>query len=450
MHTHYRTVPNANTEENTREQTENSNDKTAQSTFPSNMMIRFILTVSLLLCLVAVTFSQTEAQECAADGSCTKSTVVSDDDACRDHEDSCEQLREQGECLSNAPFMFESCSKTCGVCFGGKRQRLGKVGSTTRDQVISKLQETRDYVEKFLKNETMKSVWKLCANSLSDSQCATWAAQGECDVNPGYMRLSCAAACQTCEYMDIRTRCPMEDATENVWEPGDLQKFFVNLTTKVNHDFDVTILSEPPAGAWVVTIDNFLSEEEANRLIQLGKEKGYERSFGVGGVKDDGSIKDVVSGSRTSKNSWCQGDCFKDETAQTIVKRIADLTSTPHENQEHFQLLSYDVGQFYTTHHDYIDVHTERQPGVRILTVFLYLNTVEAGGGTNFPSPFNITVEPKLGTALIWPSVLDEDPHMIDERTRHQALPVEEGHKYAANAWIHQRNYKAAHANNCQ
>jgi hypothetical protein len=46
------------------------------------------------------------------------------------------------------------------------------------------------------------------------------------------------------------------------------------------------------------------------------------------------------------------------------------------------------------------------------------------GGGTNFPLLGNLTVMPKKGRALIWPSVLDEDPNAKDARTDHQALPV--------------------------
>jgi prolyl 4-hydroxylase len=78
---------------------------------------------------------------------------------------------------------------------------------------------------------------------------------------------------------------------------------------------------------------------------------------------------------------------------------------------------------------------------VRILHVtgFLYLSDVEEGGGTNFPS-LDLTVEPKRGRALLWQSVLDEDPHDFDPRTYHQALPVIHGIKYGANAWFHQRD----------
>ena len=56
---------------------------------------------------------------------------------------------------------------------------------------------------------------------------------------------------------------------------------------------------------------------------------------------------------------------------------------------------------------------------------------------------------PKRGRALIWPSVLDEDPSAKDPRTDHQALPVEAGVKYGANAWLHLRDFKTPHKNNC-
>ena len=87
--------------------------------------------------------------------------------------------------------------------------------------------------------------------------------------------------------------------------------------------------------------------------------------------------------------------------------------------------------------------------GVRILTVFLYLNDVEEGGGTNFPL-LNITVQPRQGRVLLWPSVLDDDPHGKDGRTNHQALPVIKGIKYGANAWFHMRDFKTPNRNNCQ
>ena len=82
--------------------------------------------------------------------------------------------------------------------------------------------------------------------------------------------------------------------------------------------------------------------------------------------------------------------------------------------------------------------------GIRIMTAFIYLNTVEDGGGTNFPLVHNLTVQPKRGRVLIWPNVLDSSPDDKDWRMIHQALPVQgDGDvvKYAANLFIHQRNF---------
>ena len=78
-------------------------------------------------------------------------------------------------------------------------------------------------------------------------------------------------------------------------------------------------------------------------------------------------------------------------------------------------------------------------PG-RILTFFLYLSDVEEGGETSFPL-LGLSVKPKMGRALLWPSVLDEDPGAIDPRTSHEARPVIRGRKYAANSWIHSHDY---------
>eukprot|EP00540_Astrosyne_radiata_P005625 CAMPEP_0116864522 /NCGR_PEP_ID=MMETSP0418-20121206/24868_1 /TAXON_ID=1158023 /ORGANISM="Astrosyne radiata, Strain 13vi08-1A" /LENGTH=83 /DNA_ID=CAMNT_0004499751 /DNA_START=209 /DNA_END=460 /DNA_ORIENTATION=+ len=82
------------------------------------------------------------------------------------------------------------------------------------------------------------------------------------------------------------------------------------------------------------------------------------------------------------------------------------------------------------------------------MTVFLYLNDVHDGGETHFPH-LNITVAPRRGRVLMWPSVRDDDPNVIDGRTQHEALTVEKGIKYAANAWVHRRDFKGPFHKNC-
>ena len=61
--------------------------------------------------------------------------------------------------------------------------------------------------------------------------------------------------------------------------------------------------------------------------------------------------------------------------------------------------------------------------GPRILTVFFYLSDVDEGGKTTFPK-LDISITPKKGRALLWPSTLDSDPAALDHRTVHAAEPV--------------------------
>jgi prolyl 4-hydroxylase len=105
------------------------------------------------------------------------------------------------------------------------------------------------------------------------------------------------------------------------------------------------------------------------------------------------------------------------------------LTIILQENFEPLQFLRYKVGQYAAPHTDYVFQHRMEQQGARILTVLMYWNEVEEGGGTHF-SHLNFTITPKAGRALIWPSVLNEDPTDVDERTGHASLPVVKGAKY--------------------
>lgn len=199
--------------------------------------------------------------------------------------------------------------------------------------------------------------------------------------------------------------------------------------------------SENSQNPWILQLDNFLNETEALRLIELGQNVGYERSTDVGELLEDGSVEKKVSQGRTSLNAWCNSEeCLNDSIALSIYERMERLTNISSENSEALQLLRYEEGQFYKVHHDYISLDKTRAQGVRILTIFLYLNDMEdeAGGGTNFPR-LDLTVQPKLGRALIWPSVLNERANEMDPLTHHQALEVTKGVKYGANSWIHQR-----------
>jgi prolyl 4-hydroxylase len=68
------------------------------------------------------------------------------------------------------------------------------------------------------------------------------------------------------------------------------------------------------------------------------------------------------------------------------------------------------------------------------------LSDVEEGGETYF-NKLDLAVKPKKGRALVWPSVVDNDPEFWDARMYHEAKDVIKGKKLAANHWIHLNDY---------
>lgn len=193
---------------------------------------------------------------------------------------------------------------------------------------------------------------------------------------------------------------------------------------------------------WVISIDDFLSDEECERLIEHGEAQGYKQSTEYGNESNiDGSVPFVEKKSRTSTNAWCTSeDCKNDPIVKGIIDRMAKMTGIPSDNYESLQLVRYEEGQFYEQHHDFSVIHENYQYGPRILTFFFYLNDVESGGETEFKS-LNFTATPKKGTALAWPLVTD-DLTKLEDWTWHAALPVNKGIKYGANTWVHMRDYQ--------
>mmetsp|Transcript_29549 Transcript_29549/g.44770 ORF Transcript_29549/g.44770 Transcript_29549/m.44770 type:complete len:270 (-) Transcript_29549:30-839(-) len=266
-----------------------------------------------------------------------------------------------------------------------------------------------------------------------------YAVQG-CDDNPKYMKKECGPACQSCDFvLEMAEKCKVDPKAKLALEAGGMDALFERMI-KVSEEMglETKIWSKPPEGPWVLTLENFTSSKDISTLLDYGAKDGYERS----------KAGDAVLKVRTSSHAWCANECYNDPIVKDLRQRIVDITGVPELNFESLQLLKYEEGQFYKSHHDFIDKHKNQVHGPRILTFFIYFNEVEEGGGTNFPK-LDITVEPKAGRVLIWPSVLDEDVFAEDTRTDHAALAVIKGKKFAANAWIHLRDFQTGHSVGC-
>mmetsp|Transcript_1280 Transcript_1280/g.2057 ORF Transcript_1280/g.2057 Transcript_1280/m.2057 type:complete len:416 (+) Transcript_1280:1041-2288(+) len=403
------------------------------------------------------------------------------------------------------------------------------------DQIHQIIKQTIFYMKNQVLLQTKYDpVRRYCQNK--HPKCSYWASRGHCDdsfndiyhihggLNDGngpWMQINCAPACQSCLALEFWNTCNWDTTDEfyqDVLKPGGINAMFerivkdnvVLLEGKSDKivNFPVTILSRPvgeeenvehdnqnsfdhddisfdhymeeSSTPWIISIPNFLDEEECSHLISLGHNIGFEISTEESAAYG----KAIVSEGRTSRTAWCEDDfddshnkinggrnekeastCANSSIVQKILRRIEKVTQIPTSNFEPLQFLWYEEGQFYEDHHDFIDSQVYRSCGPRVLTFFLYLNDVEEGGETRFTRLHSsqdsvedneyierkntLAVAPKKGTALIWSNVLDGDPSRIDEQMYHKAMPVKQGSKYAVNVWLHLRNHKVAAQRGC-
>lgn len=341
----------------------------------------------------------------------------------------------------------------------------------------------------------------MCVND--HAHCHSFAVAGKCVPPEHYdedspetrmfkfMMKHCAPACQTChhllEFDDLLSEHCQPDRSTDIFQPGDLDRMFERIVKEANDGrfpYTLHILSQPTSsvdtavtaatastsihdtniqsdtsstplhnGPWIISIDNFITDEECNRLIELGSIEGYDAS----GLSEEDEITeeelvgviDEEDKYRTSTNAWCRHECYQDPIAWQVISKIEKLTGIPDSYHEYMQLVKYTPGQYYKSHHDSSKDDAYTLEGPRILTVFVYLNDVEEGGKTRFndlagdDSNVVLDVHPRKGTALIWPSMLSESPNdKLDDRTFHEAMEVTKGVKYGANTWLHLRPFK--------
>lgn len=91
------------------------------------------------------------------------------------------------------------------------------------------------------------------------ARCASMRAS--CKDSPGWMFVNCAATCNACEMLDPAVRCRLDRFNQTSGLPeGGLDALFERMIQTA--DGQVEVLSRPPDGPWIVTIDGFLSDAQ--------------------------------------------------------------------------------------------------------------------------------------------------------------------------------------------
>lgn len=188
---------------------------------------------------------------------------------------------------------------TCRTCGGfkelhhnlGVKQRLRGplVDDELAVQLEAHLHQTKDYYHNVLhRDPKYVNVRNECKNH--NPECTFWAVRGACQGrHKAYMDEQCPLSCQSCIELDDNHRCRFDDDEPTAWGPGDLNQMFTRIVTDpIYLRYKPEILSRPRVapedkekvreGPWMVALDDFLTDQECETLIESGIGLGYRFS----------------------------------------------------------------------------------------------------------------------------------------------------------------------------
>lgn len=137
--------------------------------------------------------------------------------------------------------------------------------------------------------------------------------------------------------------------------------------------------------------------------------------------------------------------CDLDHTQAAVAAldaRLAQVSGIDPVHGEPLQGQRYEVGQEFKPHTDYFEPNGQDYQqycsvaGQRSWTFMIYLNAVEAGGGTRFPKIDKI-VKPEVGKLLVWNNRLPDGS--VNPATLHHGMKVRQGVKYVITRWYREK-----------
>lgn len=153
------------------------------------------------------------------------------------------------------------------------------------------------------------------------------------------------------------------------------------------------------------------------------------------------SIADANGDSLFRTSETCDLSANED-AVQALEERFHELSGIDPKYGEPVQGQRYAVGQEFKAHTDYFtpggrDYDTYcAVAGQRTWTFMVYLNTVDAGGGTRFKA-LNKIFQPETGKLLAWNN--RHPDKQVNPATLHHGMKVRKGVKYVITKWYRER-----------
>lgn len=202
---------------------------------------------------------------------------------------------------------------------------------------------------------------------------------------------------------------------------------------KKRYDIGDVVAKDP----LITVVDDFVTEAERNHIIKLAR-----KNLAAAKVSTIG--ENAFSEKRTGSVAWVKHD--QTPMVRGLVRRVSEIVDIPVDHSESLQVIHYGVTEEYQAHFDGYDVTTEKgrlrtaRGGQRVLTALMYLNEVEAGGGTGFPK-LKLEVEPIPGRMVLFHNI-DSKGANRHKKSLHGGLPVIAGEKWACNLFFREHPYQ--------
>jgi len=204
-------------------------------------------------------------------------------------------------------------------------------------------------------------------------------------------------------------------------------------------DREITVLArfEQPM---LAVLGGVLQCDECQQLIELARPRLAQST-----VVDPVSGVNAVADYRNS-----EGMFFRLEETSLISRldrRISVLMGCELECGEGLQVLRYGAGGHTAPHFDFLlptnatNEASLARSGQRVSTLIVYLNDVEEGGATVFPS-LGFSVTPRRGNAVYFEYA--NSRRQLDGKSLHAGAPVVRGEKWAMTKWMRSRRFVAA------
>jgi prolyl 4-hydroxylase len=189
----------------------------------------------------------------------------------------------------------------------------------------------------------------------------------------------------------------------------------------------------------LVTVDDFVTAQICGRIAgEL--EFTWWRESRVVNREAGQELLEFASDCRVSWGAVWEyfSDVLRDVIAE-IEEQACERFGLDRECLESWQAVKYDVGGHFDLHHDGGLFGTEIG-GERRTTLLLYVEAPASGGETWFPD-LRLCVEPKPGRLVVWRNLTDDG--WIDQRMRHQAMPLVSGRKLVLTTWEREKPVRA-------